>query len=128
MTKETVKLYDSGIHICCGARLLAEFGNCDEWVGSKQDEKWGGKKGNALLKKELEFKVKTWQFQAFLIALLNEDQWKRIGPIFLDVGFEVVACGSSQSSRLRTLIYTYHKRSVKEDNEKKRPVVRRKKA
>ena len=129
MTEEIVKLHDAGIHVCCGARMLAEFGNCNEWEGSLQDKKWSGKKGNALLKKELEFKVKTWQFQAFLIAILNADQWRNIGQIFLDVGFEVVASGSAHGSRLRLLSYTNHKQSVVKDNAKKpigQPAVRRK--
>ncbi len=109
-------MYDHGIDVCCGAQMLSRFGN--EVV--YDDGEYGGKRGKAKLKRDLEGKIKGWRYQAFLIVILNELQWELIGETFIEVGFQVVDCGWSgqRSSRLRLLTYTRHKMDIKKDNKK----------
>ncbi len=119
----TVSVSDEGLKSCCGARFLAQFGNCADYEGTGVGDKWDGKKGNEALRKELEHKARTWCGQAFLVAILNNEQWKRVGEIFIDVGFKVVACGRScgkGGSKLRLLAYINYEEDVKKDNAKKK--------
>ena len=104
---EKVTMFDDGLQSCCGARFLAKFGNCDDYVGTWIGDKWDGKAGNETLRKELEHKIRIWRGQAFLFAILNNEQWGNVGKIFTDVGFKVVACGWSggHCSKLRLLAY-----------------------
>jgi len=121
---EPVALFDEGLKSCCGARFLARFGNCADYGGTSIGEKWDGKRGNEALKKELEHKIKSWCGQAFLVAILNNEQWKNIGKIFTNVGFKVVACGWSggHCSKLRLLAYINNEEDVEKDNAKKKTV------
>ena len=119
-----VTMFDEGLDSCCGARFFARFGNCEDWGRGDIGMKWGGKIGNAALKKELKHKTKAWGRSAFLVAILNDEQWKKIGKIFVDVGFKVVACGwngGKGSSKLRLLAYINDEEDVKKDNAKKKP-------
>lgn len=72
---ERITMFDEGLQSCCGARFLAKFGNCADYRGTWVADKWDGKEGNEALKKELEHKTKTWGGQAFLVAVLNNEQW-----------------------------------------------------
>ena len=120
----TVSMFDDGLRHCCGARFLAQFGNCSDYVGTDINTKWGGKGGNKALRKELLHKTKMWSGQAFLVAILNNEQWERVGKIFTDVEFKVVACGWSgqHHSKLRLLAYINYEEDVKKDNAKKKTV------
>jgi len=120
----TVSMYDDGLKSCCGARFLAQFGNCDDYEGTDIGFKWDGEKGNEALRKELKHKIKTWCGQAFLVAILNSEQWKNVGNIFTDVGFKVVACGwnGGRCSKLRLLAYINDEEDVKKDNAKKKTI------
>lgn len=119
-----ISMFDQGLASCCGARFLARFGNCADWGGSDIALKWDGKKGHEALEKELTHKIKAWNRQAFLVAILNSEQWGEIGKIFTDVGFKVVACGWSgeRSSKLRLLAYINYEEDVEKDNAKKKTV------
>ncbi len=121
---EEVTMHDSGLQSCCGARFFAQFGNCVDWDGGNVSAKWNGAIGHAKLEKELKHKTKTWSGQAFLVAILNNEQWERIGHIFTDAGFKVVACGWSggHCSKLRLLAYINHEEDVEKDNAKKKAV------
>jgi len=121
---ERVALFDEGLQSCCGARFLARFANCEDFRGGRAADKWDGKEGNKALRKELEYKIRTWGGQAFLVAILNNEQWKNIGNIFTDVGFKVVACGWSggHSSKLRLLAYINNEEDIEKDNAKKKTV------
>ena len=120
----TVAMFDDGLKSCCGARFLAQFGNCEDYEGTTIGMKWDGKKGNEALRKELEHKIRTWCGAAFLVAILNSEQWKNIGNIFTDVGFKVVACGWSGGycSKLRLLAYINNEEDVEKNNAKKKTV------
>ena len=117
-------MYDEELKACCGARFLAFFGNCKDWEGTDIDRKWKGDKGRRALKRELEHKIKVWAAQKFLIAIINEEQWKNIGKIFIDLKFKLAACGNSgkESKPLYLLVYTKHEYGVKKTNGKKRIV------
>jgi len=113
-------MHDEGLKACCGARFLALFGNCRDWRGTPIGNRWKGPSGKAALKKELESKIKMWDGQAFLVAILNNEQWRNIGQIFIKLGFKVVACGNGyeDGEELKLLSYTRHEKDVKEDNAK----------
>lgn len=120
---EKVTMHDQGLQSCCGARFLAKFGNCFDWDGSAVSEMWDGRAGKARLERELKHKTKTWCGNAFLVAILNAEQWERIGKIFIDAGFKVVACGWSGGkggSKLRLLAYINYEEDVEKDNAKKK--------
>ena len=120
----SISMHDEGLKACCRARFFALFGNCKEWESTGIGNKWKGVKGKNALIRELQHKIKTWSMQTFLIAILNEEQFKRIGEIFIDLGFKVVACGSAieEGKRLFLLVYINHEHSVKRSNGKKRVV------
>ena len=121
---EPIVIFDDGLKSCCGARFLARFGNCADFEGGRTAEKWNGKAGHERLEKELRYKVKMWGGQAFLVAILNSEQWNNVGKIFTDVGFKVVACGWSggHCSKLRLLAYINNEEDVEKDNAKKKAV------
>ena len=123
MEKQKSVMKDEGVINCCGARILARFGNCIDFMyNGPVSLKFNGIKGNKALQKELAHKVKLWQSQAFIIAILNSQQWNKIGHIFLEEGFEVVTAGWSghKDSKLRLLVRIQDEESVVEDNLKKR--------
>ena len=118
----TVNMYDGDLKACCGARFLALFGNCLDWDNTEIGKKWKGTEGRKALKKELKHRIKVWAGQKFLIAILNDEQWKNIGEIFIELKFKLVACGNSggTSKPLFLLVYIKHELGVKKKNAKKR--------
>ena len=120
----TIGIFDAGLKSCCGARFFAQFGNCEDYERTDIGDRWDGIQGNARLKKELNHKVKMWNGQAFLVAILNAEQWDNVGEIFKDVGFKVVGCGWSggKCSKLRLLAYINNEEDVEKDNAKKKTI------
>ena len=118
----TVSIYDGELKACCGARFFALFGNCSEWENTDIGKKWKGDKGRKDLIKELEYKIKTWIGQKFLIAILNDEQWENIGEIFIELKFKLVACGNNggKGKPLFLLVYFKYEQGVKKKNAKKR--------
>lgn len=89
------------VPLCCGAFILADFGNTNESTGTKAPI---NKKVVGIY---LQDRLDDLSYQAFLIAFLNEQQNEVLGETFTKKGFKLSNVGRTTNYGYDLYMYVY---------------------